>query len=115
MEWIREYLGVPGAIALIGALITACGAVLASIDQNRKERQLRQRSDEIASLNREIAAKTDQIASLNRRIAEVVTGATDLSISFVVEEREVQGSRKTVALLVSGRERDHVARVRRRH
>jgi hypothetical protein len=48
-------IGVPAILILIGALISATGAVLASIDQSKSERALRQKSDEIATLNKQIS------------------------------------------------------------
>lgn len=48
-------IGMPAILILIGALISATGAVWASIDQSKSERALRQKSDEIATLNKQIS------------------------------------------------------------
>ena len=51
-----ENLGTPAVVMLIGALISAAGAILAAQQQAISEKELRQKSDEIAELNRQIAS-----------------------------------------------------------
>jgi hypothetical protein len=48
--------GLPASVVVLGALVAASGALWASSERTRFERGLRERSDEIARLNREIAA-----------------------------------------------------------
>src|SRR5918995_877733 len=56
--WVFAYenqsVGVPAVVVLIGAVITTAGAFLSSGERTRFEHDLRERSDEIARLNREI-------------------------------------------------------------
>jgi len=51
-----ENLGAPAVLMLIGALISAAGAIWAAQQQTISEKELRQKSDEIAELNKQIAS-----------------------------------------------------------
>lgn len=48
-------IGGPATLIFIGALISATGAIWASIEQSKSEKALREKSDEIAELNKEIS------------------------------------------------------------
>ena len=50
----------PAVVVLLGALLSASGAIWASVEQSRYQRELR--------------AKSDEIAALNHRLAGLVTG-----------------------------------------
>jgi len=52
----NQSVGLPAIVVLVGALITAIGALWSSSERTEFERALRDRSDEIAALNRQIAA-----------------------------------------------------------
>ena len=53
--WLSEHVGGPSALILLGAVLSAIGALWASVEQTRFERELRVKSDQLAELNREIA------------------------------------------------------------
>lgn len=50
-----EIAGAPAVLMLVGAIISAVGALWAAQQQATSERELRQKSDEIAELNKQIA------------------------------------------------------------
>lgn len=52
---ILQHFASPAILILVGALISAGGAVLAAYQQSLSEKQLRQKSEEIAELNKRIA------------------------------------------------------------
>lgn len=52
----NERIGSPAVVVVVGAFITAGGALWSSSERTKFERELRDRSDEIADLNRKIAA-----------------------------------------------------------
>jgi hypothetical protein len=50
----NQSVGVPAVVVLIGAFVAAAGAFLSSGERTRFEHDLRESSDEIARLNREV-------------------------------------------------------------
>lgn len=96
MEWLSTHFGWPALITLLGALVTTGGAMWAALDQNRKDQELK--------------GKAEEIASLNRRIADLVTGETNLSLSFQLGERQTAlDAVKWFVLIIVANEGDRVA------
>ncbi len=56
ISWLKGFINAPAALIFIGVIISAIGALWASSEQTKSERELRRKSEEIAKLNREIVA-----------------------------------------------------------
>jgi hypothetical protein len=68
---IRDYLSLPMILVLAGAILSAVGAYMATYRRNREKAKA---AWEQASFQRELREKSDQIAQLNQQIASTVTG-----------------------------------------
>jgi hypothetical protein len=53
--WISNNIGGPAIVIFIGVVISAVGALWATMQQTASEQELRQKNEEIAKLNRKIA------------------------------------------------------------
>lgn len=54
-EWFSQHIGGPTVLIFIGALISATGALWASVEQTKSERYLKEKNQEIADLNKQIS------------------------------------------------------------
>src|SRR5262245_49338891 len=68
---LTEYLSLPMILLLLGAILSAAGAFIATYKQNREKAQS---AIQRAQFESELRAKSDEIAELNRTIAKSITG-----------------------------------------
>jgi hypothetical protein len=76
-----SYLTLPTLLVLAGAILSAVGAFVATVSQNQEKlRSATQR----AQFESELRAKSDEIASLNREIAASITGGDSFPIAMYI-------------------------------
>jgi hypothetical protein len=73
------YLTLPTLIILGGAILSAMGAFLATVRQNQEKLQS---ATQRAQFESELRSKSDEIASLNREIAASITGGDSFPIAM---------------------------------
>ena len=93
LSWVREHVGSPGILILLGSLLGVFGGFWALKQQNRFEDELR--------------AKSEEIADLNRRLDATVTGGDsfcyiDLVPTEILKEA-VTGDRALLVLVHQGK------------
>ena len=71
MSQITEYLSLPMLLILLGTILSATGAFLATYKQNQEKAQS---AVQRAQFESELRGKSDEIAELNRQISQSVTG-----------------------------------------
>jgi hypothetical protein len=79
MSRMPAYLTLPTLVILGGALLSAVGAFLATVRQNQERLQSATQRVQFES---ELRSKSDEIASLNREIAASITGGDSFSIAM---------------------------------
>jgi hypothetical protein len=79
MSRMPTYLTLPMLLVLGGAILSAAGACIATIRQNQEKLQS---ATQRAQFESELRAKSDEIASLNREIAASITGGDSFPIAM---------------------------------
>jgi hypothetical protein len=85
----------PATLVLVGAILSAIGAFWAA---SKQQRLVTQAAQERARFEQELRAKSDEIASLNRQIVATVTGGDGFCYLDVIQE----GSNFVLLLLNDG-------------
>ena len=79
MSRMPAYLTLPTLLVLGGAILSAVGAFVVTVRQNQEKLKS---ASQRAQFESELRSKSDEIASLNREIAASITGGDSFPIAM---------------------------------
>ena len=84
-NWINETISLPAVLACFGALLSAGGAVWASVEQNKSQKIAESRTVEIQKLNTKILALSEENKDLAKTGIASVTGGDGFTYVDIVK------------------------------